>query len=666
MNKSSKRSHSRETTDSVRDGGIEIPQSSKSFSAADAENFLIKAVKIFTSLSELNDLKNIYEMGKQLSRLYFDCAEFRPHLSTKLIKLEFPEFVVKMMKKLNNMGIFKHDDIWFSSFYFYNICWNYSESSFEFATALSNASLPSLIVMNLLHKPYLENLSSRNIYFLIKASLSIMHNLCRYPGNRFMFKSDKVKDALIDFTSREEELIRVISILCLAFLLEDDEAAVVIKQWNTFTFNFIDIITKAKLHDRGRFMGFATWELLQALTIFSSNDSVKKAIVDSKGLVMVFDILSKASNVEEVRECLMIVWNFAFDNDLKSILIKQHNGLQVIESFLNHEDEDVRNNAAGIKWLLEDHMKSSRLLTEIVPLQPTPVSSAGFHVYICFAEENREIVQRITDRLKRANLSLVLPKNSNLESALKNQENRYRGIVQSTLFLFVLSEASKSCQQCRSETQYAAYLKKPIIPVIVQTKFKPSGWMDKFTDKLFFDFGGKRDFEINIELLKNTLLSECMNDEDLKSVHSLKSGNSRPEIIAQLPVNCRLQVAHSMDSSHRHHFNHSASLNSSQPPLLDSTDQLPELVPNKLNSTLSTIESIKKWSKEEVTEWLVSSDLSHLRLKLSKFNGAMLASLLEIKREAPEYFYKCLEEKLELHFMDTLAFIDALHKLTSC
>lgn len=45
----------------------------------------------------------------------------------------FSAHIVKMMKWFNEAGVFKTDDIWFPTYYSYNICWNYSDACRELA-----------------------------------------------------------------------------------------------------------------------------------------------------------------------------------------------------------------------------------------------------------------------------------------------------------------------------------------------------------------------------------------------------------------------------------------------------------------------------------------------------------------------------------------------------
>jgi hypothetical protein len=91
------------------------------------------------------------------------------------------EISMKMLKYYNEVGVFKSDDVWFPTYYTYNILWNFTDQSIELSRVSENGILHSLIhikssnilqeltkkglvshiALNVNHKPYLENSSSK-------------------------------------------------------------------------------------------------------------------------------------------------------------------------------------------------------------------------------------------------------------------------------------------------------------------------------------------------------------------------------------------------------------------------------------------------------------------------------------------------------------------------
>lgn len=87
-----------------------------------------------------------------------------------------------MLKYFNEEGIFKSDNIWFPTYFTYQVVWNFTDSSLDLAKVsdssvpappprfitfvllfqeLSDEGLLELIVLNIGHPPYLENEQSK-------------------------------------------------------------------------------------------------------------------------------------------------------------------------------------------------------------------------------------------------------------------------------------------------------------------------------------------------------------------------------------------------------------------------------------------------------------------------------------------------------------------------
>lgn len=64
-----------------------------------------------------------------------------------------------------------------------------------------------------------------------------------------------------------------------------------------------------------------------------------------------------------------------------------------------------------------------------------------------------------------------------------------------------MTEKYKQSPNCQSEAEYAYRLKKPFIPILLQSKYKPDGWLGFLLGtKLYIDFT-KSDFQSNCNKL---------------------------------------------------------------------------------------------------------------------------------------------------------------------
>ncbi|CAH8640631.1 unnamed protein product [Heterobilharzia americana] len=358
---------------------LEIPQCRKGFTLEEARNFVDQIMEVFRSLDDMSDLRSMYETGKQLSRAYFDCHSCRVELAQHLTNCDYPAFASKMMKKLNNMGVFKNDDIWFSSFYFYNTTWNFSDIWPEFATALATAGLPNLLNLNIGHQPYLENLSSKNVYYLIKASLSIIHNIARVPGNIHYFSSESVRQALLHLAQREEEFLRCVSTLCLAHIITESEIHL-ITDTSAGGIDLLRIlfgyVTSARVSEKRRCHGFQVLELLSAVAALSVHDPIKASLLSSSvgGNLMpgvnnqgsehgmtCLSLLkesietallpnSSPVSVREAEEAVRILWNTVFDPSVCTGVLQTQLSGWLSETMINHATSLLSCKSLCVQW----------------------------------------------------------------------------------------------------------------------------------------------------------------------------------------------------------------------------------------------------------------------------------------------------------------------------
>lgn len=527
---------------------MEIPQSRKGFTLDEARAFVDQVMEVFHNLEDMSDLRSMFETGKQLSRAYFDCHAYRAELAQHLTSLDYPAFASKMMKKLNNMGVFKDDDIWFSSFYFYNTTWNFSDTWQDFANALAAAGLPNLLNLNIGHQPYLDNLSSKNVYYLIKASLSIIHNIARVPGNTHYFASDSVRQALLHLAQREEEFLRCVSTLCLAYIITDTETHLV----TDTSSNGIDLprilfgyIHSARVSEKRRCHGFQVIELLCALSAISVHDSVKSHLIGVKlpqqtgggatiassdpnltYISLLKDLIDAALSssvssitLREAEEAIRILWNLTVD---PIVLSTSH------QSQLKNWVGDVLNNPT----VSSQFTKAMLRALEALHWKLSPSSSALRNdvnrtgsILFSFSPSNRLAVNRIADRLRELNLPVVLLPFSSTESIALPEANVvglsmcatmstskvqwFDCLDQASIMVVCLSDAYRLSPGCRLEAEYflsqGGAHSRPMIPIALQPKLKLTGWLTRLSTKHAIEFNGKRNPDASYDTLVSQL-----------------------------------------------------------------------------------------------------------------------------------------------------------------
>ncbi|VDP89848.1 unnamed protein product [Echinostoma caproni] len=728
---------------------VEIPQCRKGFTLEEARAFVDQVMEVFRSLEDMSDLRSMYETGKQLSRAYFDCHAYRAELAQHLTNCEYPAFASKMMKKLNNMGVFKNDDIWFSSFYFYNTTWNFSDTWPEFATALATAGLPNLLNLNIGHQPYLENLSSKNVYYLIKASLSIIHNIARVPGNTHYFASDSVRQALLHLAQREEEFLRCVSTLCLAHIITESETHLVTDTSSggidlpRVLFNYI---SSARVSEKRRCHGFQVIELLGALSAFSVHDPVKSSLLQTaygttgpgattntdhnstfvgllKDLVEIALLASpSAVSLREAEEAIRILWNLTFDSSGSNSAAQTQLKTWLTEVLANPA-APAQLTKAMLRALEATQWKLTRA-TSTTRQEPTECGPILFS----FAPSNRLAVSRIADRLRESNLPVAnLPFSNNETIALPEanavglsmcacstgaQSQWLEAMEQSSVLVVCLSDAYRLSPGCRMESEYFMSTAtdanpKPIVPIVLQPKLKPTGWLSRLTTRHPIDFNGKRDPEASYD----TLISQ------LKELVAEAKKRADSAAAAQAAAVAATAQRHPSLDSKRHlglagdtgigavagtdvQLNHigsnpTAGSRTTSGLSMKREDGLSGSTPlglaAKLQNHLAPPGSmhpagmvgagmtrpiatsawrhvirpeVRNWSTSTVATWLRFRGLGHVPVQMAGgIDGVLLSQLAGLRIWAPEYFTQSLRGELGLGFADSLRFLEALDEL---
>ena len=74
---------------------------------------------------------------------------------------------------------------------------------------------------------------------------------------------------------------------------------------------------------------------------------------------------------------------------------------------------------------------------------------------------------------------------------------------------------------------------------------------------------------------------------------------------------------------------------------------------------------VSTWTDEDVKQWFKEIGLEKVcKRKISGMNGQSLTDLQELRKECPEYFYRCLERDLNLtNMLDIFTFTKGLGEL---
>ncbi|KAL5019742.1 hypothetical protein ScPMuIL_002634 [Solemya velum] len=580
------------------------------------EQVMEKVTDMVQKLKQLEDYQhgNGMKLQKVIGDFYWDYNSFREAIGNKLCSLEYSVVTMKMLKSLNAVGIFKNDDVWFPTYYTYNTMWNYSDASLKLAKSLAEADAVRLLTLNCGHKPYINAIHSKNVYYVIKASLSILHNIAKNPDTKHLFKECKAAEVIMPFINFNDEMLKILAMLTLARIVEEEENTQLIDETGTIKC-IIGWIGKALDSPRRRHRGFTPQELTEGLDKLAVNDSNKMKIIEENALPIFLRMLQH-DDVREHTTTARAIWTLSFDKHVRDQIIEFPEIVPNLEKLQESTNKNVQTNANGALWIINGENDASRAAS---------CSKSGLknksHIFVSYSWSDMDTVYKLRDRLKEEGYAIWIDVEKMGGSTLQAMAE---AVENAAVVLVCMSEKYKQSPNCRTEAEYTFQLRKDYIPLMLQKRYRPDGWLGAILGaKLYFDFSGKYPFEKTFQGLTKELRGRGQ-----------VSANSSP-----------------LD-------------NPDSGVVVESSSSLVAAAPPSSSSHITTSKShVSKMSREAVSHWLQTLQLDGCIPALSQFDGKLLHRLKQMKLEAPEFFYQCLEKKLKMDLIEILKFTDALESL---
>ncbi|CAF1162273.1 unnamed protein product [Adineta ricciae] len=208
-----------------------------------------------------------------------------------------------------------------------------------------------------------------------------------------------------------------------------------------------------------------------------------------------FEILrrfhAKIDQQEEVQLILESVWFLSFDLSCATKIHSHDKYFALLVQLAEtNPNETIQQAAKGILWQLKQTMSTNSN-------QPI-VSKSSQHVMLSYNHECKELVQRICQSLRNSGYRTWIDVDDMHGSTL---ECMAHAVEQSSVMIICMTEKYKQSPNCQSEAEYAHRLKKPFVPILLQAKYKPNGWLGMLLGtRLYVDFT-KSDFDSNYQKL---------------------------------------------------------------------------------------------------------------------------------------------------------------------
>ncbi|PAA73516.1 hypothetical protein BOX15_Mlig009876g2, partial [Macrostomum lignano] len=508
----------------------------------------------------------------------------------------------------------------------------------------------------------------------LRQSLSVVYNMLFKGNSEIFFNlvDYHFVDTAQPYLKSGSDRFRFSAYLVLVFSCNEEEASrLLINEKSLVTF-LVENLSSAHRHSSRRSNGYHVIELAKCAYQFTKNEDNKDILLECKILPVLSDMLqSPPERSDEVSMALKIILSMSFNSacssnikeicgpELRSLRSnpqwKSNRDLEAIQYNTEEvyttdgpfipDDDNERGDLRDVPLPRQRSVKQNLQLGQSADLPPAPPppsappptgssaakppppqppgasaaavaqpqapGSAGEtagHVMISYHQHSSgEFVRWICPQLKEQNFKVWVDFEQMQDSTLDCMAKAVEG---SAAVLMCVCKGYKESNFCRMEAEYAVRRRKQLVPLLLEHKYKPDGWLGFIMGtQLYYNFSRNKEesFAKLVGYLKQSVLK------------------SPDESIA--PVTQPVQTA---------------------------TPPKPRPPPEP---------AYTKWTSEEVLNWLLENKLpSHL--EPFKLEGRHLLFLLKMKSQAPEAFYRLLEKSLRLTLFHQLYdFVEALERL---
>ncbi|KAJ7380757.1 hypothetical protein OS493_007135 [Desmophyllum pertusum] len=438
---------------------------------------------------------------------------------------------------------------------------------------------------------------------MLSRSLGTLHNLSKRVPTRTNFAACQAVTVLVPLLKAEVALYSAKSLLILAYLIDEENNHLIMADEGPIKF-LTSLLQRSLKTSNRRYIGFSASELAEGLTQIAVNDNNKKTIVKCGAIPILVKMLQNAKDDDEKINACNTLWTLAFDKETRKEINDDEFAIVELRKLSTSENSEIKRAAAGALWECEGKEKYAEGKQQSVTLQQVTGTK---HVMISYQWDVQRLVIQLKNKLQADGYKVWMDIDemggSTLESMASAVEN-------ASVVLVCVSQKYKESPNCRSEAEYTYQLHKDIIPLMMDNKYRPDGWLGFIVGtKFWIDFSEKYKLDSNADKLEKEL------------------GNRGKLAVQETTV--KAEVA---------------------PDVVDAPPQ----------------SSIRSWARGDVKTWLKDVGLEdRLDPKAAeRLDGQVLLRLQDLRKESPEFFFSSIRTDFKLNnVFDVLEFVDELEKL---
>lgn len=252
----------------------------------------------------------------------------------------------------------------------------------------------------------------------------------------------------------------------------------------------------------------SNYELYNQISLFTLVNCLKKLCAhkefqiriskSDENIELLFHILRQLhkfiNQQEEIQLILESIWFLSFEQICATKIHRHDKYFAILVQLAEtNPNESIQQAAKGILWQLKQTISTNNVIQ-----QPNISTNSSQHIMFSYNHDSKELVNKICQYLQTSGYRIWIDTDDMHGSTL---ECMAHAVEESCLVIICMSEKYKQSPNCQSEAEYAYRLKKPFVPILLQSKYKPDGWLGMLLGtRLYIDFT-KNDFESNYQKL---------------------------------------------------------------------------------------------------------------------------------------------------------------------
>ncbi|XP_066297045.1 uncharacterized protein [Branchiostoma lanceolatum] len=333
-----------------------------------------------------------------------------------------------------------------------------------------------------------------------------MLNMSKFSSVRPFFSENNAIGSLIPYLKSASDVFKTETTLTLAYVIDEENLGIMADR--SVIRKIIEVFTGAVDDEAKRCRGFSATELAMGVERLAVNDTPgddnKLALVAEGVLPPLFQLMTEGDEEEQLH-AIRAISQLAFHPSNKE---KIRPVFPQLRRFKSSGNPDIAAAASGALWQLQDAESRQKKLSRL----PNVTSNRGGagagrkgrsvrHVMLSYQWDNQKTVKKIKTALEAKGYKVWMDIDGMGGSTLEAMAG---AVENAAVVLICMSRKYKESANCRRECAYATKRKTDIIPLKMEDKYEPDGWLGiTVGEDLYFNFDDKESFDdVMLRLVK--------------------------------------------------------------------------------------------------------------------------------------------------------------------